>query len=95
MLSRTDGLTGFEAFIDGEYDLVIVDRSMPGINGFKLAKRIKAQNAAVKVMMLTGFGETMLDDEDASNVDMIVSKPVTLEELGQHLGELFDAGTQS
>lgn len=39
-----------------EYDAIIVDLSMPGIDGLETIKRIKAINPTAEVIMLTGHG---------------------------------------
>jgi DNA-binding NtrC family response regulator len=68
-----------EKFQAGKFDLVIVDRAMPEMNGDELAVAIKQREPNMPVAMLTGFGDLMgAGHEKPENVDYIVSKPITL-----------------
>lgn len=62
--SVTDGAMGIERAISGEYEIVVLDVMLPGINGFEVLRRIRAAahtgNARVPVLMLTARG----DDDD-------------------------------
>jgi two-component system response regulator CpxR len=41
----------------GEHSLVVLDVMMPGMNGFELLRRLRAEGSAVPVLMLTARGE--------------------------------------
>jgi nitrogen-specific signal transduction histidine kinase/ActR/RegA family two-component response regulator len=76
------GRDGLEKFHNGRFDLVVVDRAMPDMNGDQVAKAIKSVNSTVPVVMLTGFGAMMEDiDEKPAHVDLVVGKPVTISGL--------------
>ncbi|MFQ3598183.1 MAG: response regulator transcription factor [Chloroherpetonaceae bacterium] len=63
-------------------DLVITDIMLPGINGIELCKRLKAQQPALPVIMLTALGET--DDKLSgfnAGADDYLSKPFDFREL--------------
>ena len=47
-----DGIDGRHLALHGEYDLILLDVMLPGIDGFAVLKAIKAQKD-VAVMMLT------------------------------------------
>jgi DNA-binding response OmpR family regulator len=51
--SGTEGLT---KALDEEFDAVILDVMLPGLNGFELLKRLR-ELSAVPVLMLTGLGD--------------------------------------
>jgi DNA-binding response OmpR family regulator len=64
------------------YDLILLDINIPGINGYDLCKRIRAKNIHTPVLMLTAFGEV----EDKVNgfesgADDYLSKPFFMKEL--------------
>jgi len=72
------------------YDLVITDRAMPDVNGDIVAVASKSKNPPPQVIMLTGFGDIMLEkNEYPPGVDLILPKPVSLKELRFVLTELF------
>ena len=77
--------TGAEAiqFLkDGTYDLVITDRAMPDMNGDMVAVAAKSKSQPVAVIMLTGFGDLMLEKKEyPPGVDMIIPKPVGYKQL--------------
>jgi len=77
-----DGREGFEKFQAGRFDVAVLDRAMPGMNGDQLAAAIKSVAPEVVVILLTGFGTMMAAaGEKPAGVDYIVSKPVTINEL--------------
>jgi two-component system response regulator CpxR len=51
-----DGKTGLDKALQSDYDLVILDVMLPGLDGFEILKRIRIQSR-VPVLMLTARGE--------------------------------------
>ncbi|MDI6775277.1 MAG: ATP-binding protein [Verrucomicrobiota bacterium] len=71
------GARGVEKFRSGAYDLVIVDRAMPDMSGDQVAGVVAEIRPGMPVIMLTGFGEVMLDDgECPAGVSLVIGKPV-------------------
>jgi CheY-like chemotaxis protein len=80
------GREGLERFRTGEFDVVLIDRAMPEMNGDQLAVAIKRHTPRVPVVLLTGFGDLMNATGDRpEGVDLVLSKPITLTELRQAL----------
>ena len=77
-----DAEMGIRLFRSGEYDLVISDIVLPGMNGFELVKEIKELNKSTPVIMLTALGSTddKLEGSDAGADDYMV-KPFDIREL--------------
>lgn len=77
-----DAEMGIRLFRSGEYDLVISDIVLPGMNGFELVKEIKELNKSTPVIMLTALGSTddKLEGFDAGADDYMV-KPFDIREL--------------
>jgi CheY-like chemotaxis protein len=50
-----DGMEGLRMFKDGNYDLVLTDMVMPGINGWELVASLRAIAPEVPVIMITGY----------------------------------------
>jgi PAS domain S-box-containing protein len=70
-------------------DVVITDLGMPHIDGRRVAAAIKALSPTVPVIMLTGWGQRLLDDGAVPPfVDRVLSKPPKLDELRRTLTEL-------
>jgi CheY-like chemotaxis protein len=82
VMSAVNGADALARFKPGYYDLVITDRSMPKLNGDKLAAAIKARDAELPVIMLTGFGELMLAaGEKPAAIDQVIGKPIGVKRL--------------
>ena len=77
-----DGTVALAEFIAGDFDVVITDQSMPGMNGEQLAKEVKSRRPNTPVILLTGFGEEMKAVGTLpEGIDLIVGKPVTGSDL--------------
>lgn len=81
-------------------DAVLTDLSMPGINGYELAKKIKAINPGIPVFLITGWNQ--LDRKFlASNkvIDGIIEKPFNMEQIRQQFNRFREkqhrAGAQA
>src|SRR5215208_5063341 len=53
--NRSDA--GLERALSGEHALVVLDVMMPGMNGFEVLRRLRAEGSDVHVMMLTARGD--------------------------------------
>ncbi len=78
------GAEALEKMEAGEFDLLVTDQAMPGMNGAMLAEAARAKNPKIRVLLLTAVGD--LADSESSpepvrNVDAIVKKPFTFESL--------------
>ncbi len=50
------GSQGVEAYLAGDYALVITDLSMPGLDGMDVLEAILAQDPKATILMVTGYG---------------------------------------
>jgi len=77
-----DGLTGWQLFNEEQFDICLLDISMPGIDGFELARLIREVNQQVPIIFLTarGFIEDRLEGLSIGGDDYIL-KPFHAEEL--------------
>jgi signal transduction histidine kinase/ActR/RegA family two-component response regulator len=71
------------------FEVVITDLGMPDMDGYHVARAIKAASPRTPILMLTGWG-TMIkaDGETAPEVDAVLSKPPRLRELSSLLQRL-------
>lgn len=85
------GQQGIEAFIEAHkrasnFDVVITDLGMPYVDGRRVAAAVKAVSPHTPVIMLTGWGQRLLaDNEIPPHVDRLLTKPPKLEALRQAL----------
>jgi two-component system copper resistance phosphate regulon response regulator CusR len=48
-----DGVTGLDYALTGEFDLMILDIGLPGLDGFRILERVTAEHTALPVIVLT------------------------------------------
>ena len=53
----TDGETGLALALEEIYDVLIVDRRLPGLDGIALVERLRKQGIATPVLMLSAHCE--------------------------------------
>ena len=77
-----DGITGKKLAMASDFDLIITDIILPGLNGIELCKQIRALKSGVPIIMLTALGTTddKVDGFDAGADDYLV-KPFDFREL--------------
>ena len=72
------------------FDLLVTDVSMPGIEGWELARRVRERNPALGIVVVTGLAANFTDAElEASGVDRILSKPVRLDRFVDTVNEVL------
>jgi len=73
-----DGQEGIEKFDDGNFDIVITDIRMPGLDGNGVVKHIRSSNRQfIPVIAISGT-PWQLEDK---NFDMVLPKPFPLKKL--------------
>ncbi|MDP4270905.1 MAG: response regulator transcription factor [Bacteroidota bacterium] len=77
-----DGNLFMKQFRQAEYDLLILDINVPGINGMEVCAQVRQVNKVTPIIMLTAFGE-IEDKVDAFNrgADDYLVKPFHFDEL--------------
>lgn len=75
------------AEIATEFDLIVSDYSMPGMNGFEFASAARKLYPEIPIAIITGFGEEFKSGT-TDNCDMVLSKPIQLTELKSALRKL-------
>jgi two-component system, cell cycle response regulator CpdR len=77
-----DGEAALERSRDADYDLLLADVVMPGIDGIELARRVSARQPGIRVMFITGFAAVALHDERiARHRPRVMAKPFHLRHL--------------
>ena len=77
-----DGETGADYAESGIYDLLILDVMMPGLNGYQLARKVRAKRCTTPILMLTAKSE-LEDRVEGLNAgaDYYLTKPFDIREL--------------
>jgi signal transduction histidine kinase len=89
VLKAADGLEGLRMATEDKPDIALVDIGLPGIDGYEVARRLRAAPATrhIKLIALTGYG---LEDDQRraaeAGFDMHLVKPVNVDHLMKALG---------
>lgn len=76
-----DALDTFKVSPAG-YDIVVTDIEMPGLDGVNLAKAVLAASPAIKVVLMSGFGESLERGRWIEPARLgVIAKPFTLEQI--------------
>ncbi len=74
---------------DERFAVVITDLGMPYVDGRKVASAVKTSCRETPVILLTGWGQRLVAEEDVpENVDCVLNKPPKLFQLRAALSEL-------
>ncbi|MFB0526821.1 MAG: response regulator transcription factor [bacterium] len=95
-----DGLIGKRLSEKYDYDLLILDVKMPGLDGLHILKSVKEQDNELKVIILTGkpLSKNLQEERSYESkeeeilglADGIISKPFDIEVLLGKIKELLD-----
>ena len=88
-----DGRTGVEQFLATGPDVVIMDITMPVLDGMSASKEILGINPAAKIIILSSMGDDKLIAEARSlGVSEYLQKPFETQELIDTIQKLHDKG---
>lgn len=88
----TDGRTGLDLFHTREFDLVVLDHSMPGMNGGEVALELRRLNPATPIILLSAY--VTLPEKHVALVDGYLTKGESTESLLALIGKLIVAGSK-
>lgn len=94
--SAGDGELGASRALDPEVELVLLDISLPGIDGHEVLRRIRRERPGLPVLMLTARDELQSKvDSLSAGADDYLTKPFALEELMARIGALARRAQES
>ncbi|MCC6467904.1 MAG: response regulator [Alphaproteobacteria bacterium] len=83
-----DGLGAVEALSRAEFDLLVTDIVMPGMDGIALALKASKDHPHLPILMMTGYAA---ERQRAHNLDAlihkVIAKPFTLREICNFVAE--------
>jgi DNA-binding response OmpR family regulator len=94
-----DGLQGLRSLQEKQYQIIILDLKLPGINGYGVLKDIRKTVTSIKVLVLSGrpLGDPLLKEDGVSQdeeekvltmADLVINKPFMIENFLQKVKEV-------
>ncbi|MGB1547554.1 MAG: response regulator [Alphaproteobacteria bacterium] len=75
-----------------DFDLLLADIVMPGMDGIELAQRVSGEYPNVKIMLITGFAAVAVRAKEAfGNRTKVLSKPFHLKDLIEEIEVILAA----
>jgi PAS domain S-box-containing protein len=85
-----DGCEGLSKFRSGKFDLVLVDRAMPEVNGDQLTDAIKELDPDMPIILVTAFADPLTDDrERGRSENLVLPKPFSRAGLCEAVGKVL------
>ena len=78
------GRQALELFDAESFDAVFTDIGMPGMNGWELARSIRARDGRVPLAVITGWGNAVgAQEQSEAGVNWVVTKPFTAARISE------------
>ena len=90
VLTAPNGSDGLDIFAREPIEAVVLDYSMPGMNGADVARAAQSKQSGLKVLIVSGYADSAAIDA-APNVARLLRKPFDLAELGGAVAEVLTA----
>jgi DNA-binding response OmpR family regulator len=87
-----DGFAAYQQLLQKNYDLILLDFKMPGLNGIDLLKLVRKSKPLTKVLMVSGrpFIEKLVETElQEKLIHGIINKPFQEAEFLDKINEVF------
>lgn len=81
MEEADNGATALAKAKSTEYDCVLTDIQMPGLDGLELLVSLKKAKPRTRVIVMTGSGDEFLDSARSRGADSVLEKPFGVDEL--------------
>jgi two-component system, cell cycle response regulator DivK len=84
LVIATDGLMGIEMARKEMPDLILMDMSLPGLDGWQASRQLKSDNATSRIPIIALTAHAMAEDREkamAAGCDEYETKPVELASL--------------
>ena len=88
-ITANDGYQAVERVKEDDYDFVLTDIKMPGLNGAEAYKIMRTEKPDLKVALMTAYTvEDVLEETLKDNSVVIFSKPLDIEEVMKLLDDV-------
>ena len=89
--SASDGYTALELLTNEDFDVIVLDMRMPGMDGLATLKAIRERDAVTPVLLLTGhFDLKRVSDALKEGVAEVLLKPCPVENLVSSIENAYE-----
>jgi DNA-binding NtrC family response regulator len=89
--TANSGADGLERIKKKQYDAVLLDLNMPGLDGMKTMERMLGQDARLQIIILTGYGSVKKGVEAVKQgAADFLEKPADIEALTGKIDEAYE-----
>jgi len=88
----SDGVAALEAIAAGDFDLLLTDIVMPGMDGIALSLKVSRDRPSMKILLMSGYAhERQRAHNLESLIHKVLTKPFTLAEICEAVEEALAA----
>ena len=73
-----------------DFDLVVTDVVMPGMDGWALTTRLRAERPSLPVVLISGYTDGAVDPRDLSGATAFLMKPFGMDALAENIQAVVD-----
>ncbi|HID01858.1 MAG TPA: response regulator [Desulfobacterales bacterium] len=89
--TSTRGKDALDLLHDQKFDVVVLDLSMPGMDGLEVLKKMKEESPETEIIMLSGHGTIQTSTEAIKlGAEDFLEKPIDLPKLLQKISDAKD-----
>ncbi len=87
-----DGIEATDRLARDDFDLLLADVVMPGLDGIELARRAVAEKPGLRIMFITGFAAVAMKHSELKTARAkVLSKPFHLRDLVAQIDRMLAA----
>ena len=91
-----DGEEGLAAIANGgEFDVVVSDVVMPGMDGPAMVRAIRRAKPEIPVLFMSGYAEEQLRSQIDLSDMYFIAKPFSVQQIGDKVGQVLAAKRQA
>ena len=93
VVAKTNSIDALEAFQEDpdQFDLVITDQIMPNLTGTQLAEELIAIRPDIPVILCTGFGENVSQEQvNSIGIKKFINKPISKQQIAAIIRDLLE-----